>query len=145
MAAFTPADFSRRSFVYRSLVAAGARFAEQHGAAVADDFGGGADAEARQAQSLGLADLSPLPRIGFKGRGTLDWLAGHGVSGFSENNMAYPQPGASLVARLAPSEVLVLGGIAGNAVLCDNAPPLPKGASCGHRPSIRWASPRRLI
>ncbi|MFP6689907.1 MAG: hypothetical protein VCD31_11405 [Alphaproteobacteria bacterium] len=119
MTALIPTDYKRRSFVYRSLIMAGARLTEQHGAAVAHDFGGGIDAEANGARLLGLADLSPLPRIGFKGRGTLDWLAGHGVSGLDENNMAYPQGSGSLVARLAPTEVLVLGGIGGNSDLCE--------------------------
>ena len=114
-----PTDHNRRSFVYRNLIAAGARMTEQHGAALAHDFGGDIDAEAAAARSLGLADLSPLPRVGFKGRGTLDWLAGHDVSGIDDSNMAYSQPDGSWVARLAPTEVLVLSGIDGDSGLCD--------------------------
>ena len=34
-----PADLSRRSPVYRELAAAGARFVEAHGGAVAEGFG----------------------------------------------------------------------------------------------------------
>ncbi len=118
MAALTPTDYKRRSFVYRGLSAAGARLIERDGTAVAGDFGGARDDEFGAARSLGLADLSPLPRTGFKGRDTLDWLAGHGVAGLDENNKAYLQHCGALVARLAPSEVLVLGGIGGDSDLC---------------------------
>lgn len=116
--AVTATGHSRRSFVYRRLIAAGARMTEQNGAALAHDFGGEIDAEAEHARSLGLADFSPLPRVGFKGRGTLDWLAGQGVRSLDENNMAYLQADGSLAARLAPTEVLVLSGIVGTTDLC---------------------------
>ena len=57
MTAITATDHSRRSFVYRRLIAAGARMTEQNGAALAHDFGGEIDAEAEHARSLGLADF----------------------------------------------------------------------------------------
>ena len=57
----------RRSFVYRKLRDLGARFEVINGGAVAMDFGDDPAAEAERAQNLGLADLSPLPRTGFKG------------------------------------------------------------------------------
>ncbi len=71
-------DFVRRSFVYRKLEAAGATFDEADGAA--RDFGD-APGEAAAARRLGLADLSLVPRAGFKGSGAAEWLSSHGVVG----------------------------------------------------------------
>lgn len=107
-----PAERGRRSFVSRELLMAGARFAEENGAAVAMDFGDPA-AEAAVARRLGLADLSPLPRAGFKGQGTVDWLAAQGVAVAPESNRAVRQEGGGLAARLAPGEVLILGAQTG--------------------------------
>ena len=58
----SPEAFTRRSFVWRKLVEGGARFEEQEGAAVARGFAAGD--ETVWARDLGLADLSPLPRLG---------------------------------------------------------------------------------
>jgi sarcosine oxidase subunit gamma len=69
-----PADQPRRSFLYRKLMAAGARFEAFGDTAVAVDYGD-PEAEREAAKRMGLADLSPLPRTGFKGAGTPDWLA----------------------------------------------------------------------
>jgi sarcosine oxidase subunit gamma len=103
-----PDDFPRRSFVARKLAEAGARFGSLGDTAVALDFGDAA-AEAEAARRLGLADLSPVPRTGFKGAGTAEWLAGQGVDVSAESNRAVRQPGGELAARLAPGEVLILG------------------------------------
>jgi sarcosine oxidase subunit gamma len=103
-----PGDFPRRSFVARKLAEAGAGFGSLGDAAVALDFGDPA-AEAETARRLGLADLSPVPRIGFKGAGTVEWLAGQGVEVTTDSNRAARQSGGELAARLAPGEVLVLG------------------------------------
>ena len=108
-----PTDYRRRSFVARALLAAGARFSEENGAAVAADFGDPAG-EVAAASWLGLADLSPLPRAGFKGKGTAEWLATQGVHVPELSNQAVAQDGGALAARLAPTEVLVLGTIAGD-------------------------------
>jgi sarcosine oxidase subunit gamma len=108
-----PIDAVRRSFVYRRLTAAGASFAERAGAAVARDFGDPAR-EAETARRLGLADLSPLPRTGFKGPGTAEWLAGQGLVVPAEINRAAPQDGGGLAVRLAPGEVLVLAPLDGS-------------------------------
>ncbi|MFQ5953779.1 MAG: hypothetical protein ACE5JZ_01785 [Kiloniellales bacterium] len=110
------ADSPRRSFVYRKLEAAGASFAELDDGAVAADFGDPAG-EAEAARRLGLTDLSPLPRAGFKGAGTAEWLAGQGVSVPEESNQARRQADGSLIARLAPSEVLLLGDLEGSGAL----------------------------
>ena len=72
-----PDDFLCRSFVYRKLLKHDANFEGLHDAAVAIDFGDPAG-EAETARRLGLCDLSPLSRLGVKGAGTADWLAGQG-------------------------------------------------------------------
>ena len=109
-----PTEFARRSFVYRTLAAAGGEFAEVAGGAVAMTMGGTVEAEAEQARALALADLTVLPRIGFKGRRPLDWLAGNGVALERTPNRAFRQPAGGLVAVLAMTEVLVLGGLDGD-------------------------------
>jgi sarcosine oxidase subunit gamma len=108
-----PSDALRRSFVYRQLTAAGASFAERAGAAVARDFGDPLG-EAETARRLGLADLSPLPRTGFKGPGTAEWLTGQGLVVPAESNRAARQDGGGLAVRLAPGEVLILGPLDGS-------------------------------
>lgn len=55
-----------------------------------------------------LHDRSLAPRIGFKGRNALDWLASQGVSVPAENNLAARLDGGGLVCRLAPGEALIL-------------------------------------
>ena len=107
-----PAQFKRRSFVTRKLVAAGANFGALSDAAVALDFGD-PDGEAAAARRLGLADLSPLPRVGFKGTGTPAWLAGQGLDVPEESNRATRQDDGALAARLSPGEVLVLDALSG--------------------------------
>ena len=74
----TPDDFLFRSYAYRKLLKHDANFEAMLNAAVARDYGDPAG-EAETARRLGLADLSPLPRLGVKGPGTADWLAGQGA------------------------------------------------------------------
>ncbi len=140
-------DFPRRSFVARKLAEAGAGFGALVDAAVALDFGDPA-AEAETARRLGLADLSPLPRTGFKGAGTVEWLAGQGIEVTAESNRAARQSGGGLAARLAPSEVLVLGDMAGQGGLPDRLeaawtseplpPEAPRGYPLPRRDSHAW-------
>src|SRR5262245_20190045 len=101
--ATSPVDHPRRSFIYRALQASGANFLDLNGGAVAMDFGRPLDAEVAQARGLGLADLSVLPRTGFKGVGTVEWLSAQGLSIGPDSNRAYRQPGGELAARLAPT------------------------------------------
>ena len=103
-----PAEQTRRSPLYRALAAHGARFEALGGFALAQDFGREAAAEAAQAESLGLADLTPFPRIGFKGWNIAPWLAGNGAEMGEASNRAYPQSDGTRIARLAPGEALVL-------------------------------------
>ena len=117
MAAVQPQDFARRSFIYRRLADHGAVFREHDGAAVAERYGE-ADDEITRARRLGLADLSTLERTGFKGRGALDWLRAQGVTGLETDNRAGIQPDGTLAARLAPTEAVILGDLAGASGLC---------------------------
>ena len=102
-----PAELPRRSPVYRRLVEAGARFEVHADAAVAVDFGDRAR-ERAAAERCGLADLSTLPRCGFKGAGTVDWLRGQGLIIPEDSNRAQRQADGTLAARLSPAEVLLL-------------------------------------
>jgi sarcosine oxidase, subunit gamma len=101
----------RCSFVHAKLVAAGARLAPLRGGLVAVDYGDPA-AERAALASLALIDLSPLPRVGFKGPGTPEWLAGEGVR-LPEPNLALRQEDGTLAARLAAREALLLPPLAG--------------------------------
>jgi sarcosine oxidase subunit gamma len=107
-----PTDFLRRSFCWRKLVEAGARFEELNGAAVAMRYANATD-EDDTARRLGLADLSPLPRVGFKGKGTADWLAGQGLALPPEPNRTAAQSDGSLALRLAQEEIFLLGSLSG--------------------------------
>lgn len=122
-------DFPRRSFCYRRLDALDANYAELNRGAVAMDFGD-AQAEAEAAKTLGLADLSVLPRTGFKGEGTAEWLAAQGVKVPAESNRATRQDGGALAARLAPGELLILDDESGEGKLVEKLD------------TARWAEPR---
>ncbi|MDE0335517.1 MAG: hypothetical protein OXI64_11205 [Defluviicoccus sp.] len=113
-----PEAYARRSFVYRELAACGARFRRAGGAAVAVDFGE-PEAERRALASLGLCDLSPLPRVGFRGPAALDWLRARRVRGLDRDNRADIQRSGAIAARLASTEALILGNLAGRGNLCD--------------------------
>ena len=109
-----PDDFLCRSFVYRKLLKHDANLESLGDAAVAWNYGD-PPSEARAARRLGLADLSPLPRLGVKGAGTADWLAGQDIAIPEESNQAVRQENGVLAARLAPSELLLLGDLSGDA------------------------------
>ena len=134
----------RRSFIYRELEAAGAHFAAVGDAEVAVRCAG--DGETQALSSLGLADLSPLPRTGFKGDGVAGWLAAQGFDIGEGSNHAYPQSDGALAARLAPGEVLVLDGLApgggpGGAPPIPNAgdaPATPEGSVACERLDAAW-------
>ncbi|HZF34282.1 MAG TPA: sarcosine oxidase [Candidatus Angelobacter sp.] len=116
-ASISPTALARRSCIYRVLQQAGARFAPINDAAIAVDFGRPVDAEAEQARRMGIADLSVLPRTGFKGAGTVEWLTAQGLAIGPDSNRAYPQAGGELAARLAPTEIFLIDGLAGTGEL----------------------------
>lgn len=105
-----PDDLPRRSFVYRKLVQHGARFGEIAGGAVALACG---ERDGGVAARLGLADLSLLPRTGFKGRKVMAALEAQGVE-LTVPNQAVRQADGALAAVLAMTEVLILAPISGD-------------------------------
>jgi sarcosine oxidase subunit gamma len=66
------------------------------------------------ARELALVDLSALPRIGFKGRGTVDAMRRRGIALEPQANHAFLQGDGSLCLVLAASEVLMLSNLAGD-------------------------------
>ena len=98
---------TRRSFVRHQLERERARFVQAGDVNIATDFGD-ATAEAEQARTIALADLSALPRSGFKGPGTVAWLSAQGIQAGADPNRAFPQADESLVAMLSWSEALIL-------------------------------------
>ena len=104
-----PEQFARRSFVYRRLTSAGARFIELDGAAVVESYAVESDAA-----RLGLADLSQLDRAGIKGPGTFVWLGARDLPAPEANNLAERFEAGGLVARLADNEALLLRGLDGD-------------------------------
>jgi sarcosine oxidase subunit gamma len=109
----------RRSMIYRKLQAAGAWFEVVNGGAVAIRYGDNVDQELHQARQMGLADLSVLPRTGFKGAGTVEWLATQGLTIGAESNVAYRQAGGELAARLAPGEIFLIDSLAATGELVE--------------------------
>src|SRR6202008_2281197 len=112
-----PATLKRRSFIYRKLAAAGAEFAEVNGGAGAMRYRARGEDEATTARRMAIADLSVLPHGGFKGRGTVEWLTAQGLAIGADSNKAYRQSGGELAARLAPTEIFLLDGLAGTGTL----------------------------
>lgn len=108
MTTLRPQDRPRRSFLYRKLVALNAQFLEVDGAAMAERIG--ARDEGALARTLALADVSPLPRIGFKGAGAADWLASQGLSVPDINRLAQQADG-SMVLRLGANDIMVTTGL----------------------------------
>jgi len=132
----TPQSFLRRGFANRLLQGHGAVFGDVGNAAVAMHFGGPAERELAAARRLGLADLSPLPRTGFKGVGTIEWLTEQGLRIGPDSNLAYRQDGGALAARLAPNEIFLLDDLSGAGALVSKL-----------NAAWSWGSekPRRLI
>lgn len=114
----SPSSYTRRSFVYRRLVELGGRFAAIADTAVVASFEG-RDDEAECAARLGLVDLSPLPRVGFKGPGMAQWLSEQGIEVPAESNQALARDDGALIARLSPVEILLLGNLKGDGEPCD--------------------------
>ncbi|MFO1039444.1 MAG: hypothetical protein U1E45_21575 [Geminicoccaceae bacterium] len=105
----------RRSFAHASLSKLAARLETVNGCAAAMNFGD-LPAERAALSTLALVDLTPLPRTGFKGPGTPEWLTGQGVV-LPDPNRAAPQEDGSLVLRLAPREALILGPLQGGSLV----------------------------
>ena len=107
----------RRSQLYRRHIEMGAAFESLSdrtagNSAVVSHYGTNKQ-ELTQAQHLGLADLSTLPRMGFKGLGTPDWAAEQGIELPALPNRATLQSDGTLVARLSQSELLLASNLNG--------------------------------
>ena len=107
----------RRSQLYRRHIEMGAVFESLSdrtagNSAVVSHYGTNKQ-ELTQAQHLGLADLSTLPRMGFKGLGTPDWAAEQGIELPALPNRATLQSDGTLVARLSQSELLLASNLNG--------------------------------
>ena len=111
-----PTDFARRSPLHRVLTSAGAEWTPVAGGCIPMSFGG-AD-EASRARTLGLADLSVLPRIGFKGHGAPGWLELQGLTLPAAPNLARRLDDGALMARLSAEEHLLLSDLPATGDLC---------------------------
>ena len=138
-----PATLKRRSFIYRKLAAAGAEFAEVNGGAVAMRYAGRSESEAVTARRMGLADLSVLPHAGLKGRGTVEWLTGQGLTIGADSNKAYPQADGELAARLAPTEIFLLDSLQGTGRLINRLSAAWQWAPAAPRPQQGYPTPRQ--
>ncbi len=107
MATTEPTQHLRRSMIYRLLRDAGAEFESLADTAVAMRYVNGGD-EVASARRLGLADLSPLARTGFKGRDTPDWLMTQQVAIPNAPNQARRQNDGTLVLRLSADEHVIV-------------------------------------
>lgn len=101
--------FLRRTPLQQRLVDEQVPFAALDDVAVPD----GHDADGARA-SLAIADLSALPRLGFKGRGTIPAMKARGILVEAEPNRAFRQPDGGLCLVLAPGEVVLLAGLSGD-------------------------------
>ena len=103
-----PQDHHRRSFVHPRLVAAGATFDDIGDAAVAASY------PETGTPTLGLVDLSPLPRTGIKGPRACAWPAEQGWAVPGIDNTAVATENGSQVLRLGPRELLILSAAGGS-------------------------------
>ncbi|HEX6119706.1 MAG TPA: hypothetical protein VFZ03_09675, partial [Dongiaceae bacterium] len=138
-----PATLRRRSFIYRKLAAAGAEFAEVNDGAVAMRYPARSEAETEIARRMGLADISVLPHGGFKGRGTVEWLATQGLEIGADSNKAYAQADGELAARLAPTEIFLLDSLQGTGRLIDKLNNAWQWAAAAPRPQQGYPTPRQ--
>ena len=121
-------DFLLRSPIYRALLKQGVSFRALNNTVIAASYGK-KDAAVGQ---LGLADLSPLPRVGFRGPRTLDWVGSQLLQVPERNGVAVTQNDGSLLARLTDGEVLILDSVDGRTATCTklseaHAQEAPKG------------------
>lgn len=105
-----PTTFLRRSPLRRAMEKLKAPHWRAVGESALLDRAGEADAIG----PLAIADLTPLPRLGFKGRGTLAAMQARGVVVENEPNRVFRQPDGGLCLVLAATEVLLLGPLEGD-------------------------------
>lgn len=116
MTSTTPTLFTRRGQLYRRHCSANASFEEVAGAAVVCRYAE-TDEEVRLASHLAIADLSTLPRAGFKGAGAPGWLEAQDVQLPHRANQSRRNADGSLIARLSSTEFLILADLVTKATL----------------------------
>lgn len=136
MASTKPVQHLRRSMIYRLLVEAGAEFEVLADTAVAMRYADGGD-EVASARRMGLADLSPLSRTGFKGRESPDWLVTQQVAIPDEPGQARRQSDGALVLRLSADEHVIVSDLDARSELpatLEASWQLSTGRMCYHMP-----------
>ncbi|MDE0756202.1 MAG: hypothetical protein OSB26_16295 [Woeseiaceae bacterium] len=113
-----PQTLTYRSPIFRKLQDLNAEFVEINGYGVASTVGEAAT-QAAAIQQLSLCDFSGLSRLGVKGPGTCKWISEQGLKVPVECNRALRQSNETLLAKLAPSEVLILGAADQQSVAID--------------------------
>ncbi len=117
MPTIDPTEANRRSFVYRKLLAAGATFETLGDGTVATNF---PEVHADAMKCLAICDLSGLPRVGIKGRDTIDWLRSLGFGCDDIPNQTHYQANGTVLAVLSPNEAALLSPLtAPNLTLMD--------------------------
>jgi sarcosine oxidase subunit gamma len=104
-----PKEFARRSPLTHRLAEQGAAWGALADAAYADTIG-----PEISVPPIVIADLSPLPRLGFKGRGTIAAMQSRAIELDAVPNRAYRQPDGGLCLVLGPGEVILLAGLDGS-------------------------------
>ena len=104
-----PVAYLRRSPLRRRLETAGAVWRDLRDVAIAESV---ADTAAHG--GITIADLSPLPRLGFKGRGTIAAAQSRGIVVEPTPNRAFRQPDGGLCLVLAPGEIILLANLDGD-------------------------------
>ena len=104
-------QFLRRSPLYRCQQQQGAVFVTHSDAAMVASYGQGIKQEVAQARSLAIADLTPLPRTGFKGPDTIDWAIARGLDVPDTPNSALVGNNGLTTLRLSQHEILVLDSV----------------------------------
>ncbi len=138
----------RRSQLYRRHIEMGAVFEPLSDGTAGDSavvchYGtNNQEQELTQAQHLGLADLSTLPRMGFKGLGAPDWAAAQGIQLPAQPNQATLQTDGTLVARLSQSELLLASNLNGLSESIESIAKTTQSARNSELPERVYSLPR---
>ena len=106
-------NLRRSSPVQVQLAALQPQWEERLGMNIASRVG--AD-DAAKLNTVALADLSFLPKVGLKGPGAQDWLEGRNIALPAKANGWLPLPGGGIIARLGRSEFFLEDSATANVV-----------------------------
>ena len=143
MATSSTSRHLRRSFIHRVSEGLGAEWAEINGGAIPTGYGRGVEAELADARRMGLAELTMLPRTGFKGAGTVDWLKAQGLEIGEPANVAYRQSGGELAVKLAMTEIFLIDSLKGSGALIEKLNKAWQWAPSAPRPAQGYPMPRQ--